>query len=282
MTWPRISVVTPSYNQGQYLEATIRSVLLQGYPNLEYIIIDGGSIDNSIEVIRKYEPWLAYWCSERDDGQADAINKGFSRATGEIYSWLNSDDIYEPGALRRVALTLMNHPDVELVYGNGWQIDADGLRTSRCHWVGPLDPATQLNWNQILQPAAFWRSDIWKRAGPLDLAYYWGLDWEWFIRATAVGRSCFIPHDLAAWRITPEIKSVSADPARRAELASISRKHGGVLQPTYYMYELDRLSQWMVDHLGDGFVARMPRIPLTALRLILRKRLATRRVWWSA
>ncbi len=89
---PRITIVTPSYNQGQFLEATIRSVLLQGYPNLEYIIIDGGSSDNSVEIIRKYEPWLAYWVSEKDRGQAHAINKGFAHATGSIYAYLNSDD----------------------------------------------------------------------------------------------------------------------------------------------------------------------------------------------
>jgi len=279
---PLVTVVTPSYNQGQYLEATIRSVLLQGYPNLEYIIIDGGSTDDSIEIIRKYEPWLSYWCSEPDRGQADAINKGFARATGEIYGWLNSDDIYEPGALRFVAQTLSQLPEVDLLYGNGWQINAEGERTARCDWVGPLDPTAQLNWNQILQPAAFWRSDVWKQAGPLDPSFNWGLDWEWFIRATAVGNAQFIPHDLAAWRITPDIKSVSADPARRAELASISRKHGGIFQPMYYMYKLDWLAEWMTDQFGQSFPGRFPQFPLTVIRLILRKHLARRRIWWSA
>jgi glycosyltransferase involved in cell wall biosynthesis len=273
---PKISIVTPSYNQGQYLEATIRSVLLQDYPNLEYMIVDGGSTDNSVEIIRKYEPWLAYWVSAPDNGQADAINRGFDRATGEICGWLNSDDIYEPGALQRVARTLTSNPDVDLVYGNGWQIDADGAKTTRCHWVGPLDPATQLNWNQILQPAALWRRDVWNQAGQLDPSYNWGLDWEWFIRASKVGRTFFIPDDLADWRITPEIKSVSPDPARRAELASISRRHGGVIQPTYYMYQLDRLAYWASNRLGRSLLGRLPQFPLTAIRLLLRKRLAGR------
>src|SRR5947207_6789592 len=102
-SWPRISIVTPSFNQGQFIEETIRSVLLQGYPNLEYIIIDGGSTDNTVGVIKKYEPWLAYWVSEKDRGQCDAINKGFARATGDIFAWLCSDDVYAPGALRRIA-----------------------------------------------------------------------------------------------------------------------------------------------------------------------------------
>ena len=280
--WPKVTIITPSFNQGEYLEATIRSVLLQRYPNLEYIIIDGGSTDNSVEVIRKYEPWLAYWCSEADGGQANAINKGFALATGDIYGWLNSDDIYEPGALRFVADTLTQRPEVDLLYGTGWQIDALGSRTTRCHWVGPLEPTVQLNWNQILQPAAFWRSEVWEKAGPLDPSFNWGLDWEWFIRATSISNATYVHQDLAAWRITPEIKSLSSDPARRAELAAISRMHGGVLQPMYYMYRLDSLAQWMTDNFGRSLLGRLPQFPLTTARLILRKRLARRGVWWSA
>lgn len=104
ISWPRISIVTPSYNQGQYLEETIRSVLLQGYPNLEYIIIDGGSQDHSLEIIQKYQPWIAYWQSQPDQGQADALNQGFAHATGEICAYLNSDDLLLPGALVSVAI----------------------------------------------------------------------------------------------------------------------------------------------------------------------------------
>jgi len=101
--WPKISIVTPSYNQGQFIEETIRSVLLQGYPNLEYIIIDGGSTDNSVEIIKKYSPWLTYWVSEPDRGQSQAINKGLAHCTGEVFNWINSDDLLCPGALRAVA-----------------------------------------------------------------------------------------------------------------------------------------------------------------------------------
>src|SRR5437660_7841664 len=108
---PRVSIVTPSFNQGPFLEETIRSVLLQGYPDLEYIIIDGGSTDDSVEIIRKYEKWLAYWVSEKDSGQTHAINKGFARSTGEIYAYLNSDDVYLPDALHNIASFFDKQPE---------------------------------------------------------------------------------------------------------------------------------------------------------------------------
>ena len=109
--WPRISIVTPSYNQGEFIEETIRSVLLQGYPNLEYIIIDGGSKDNSIELIKKYEKYLAYLVSEPDKGQSHAINKGFRRATGVLVGWQNSDDFYHSGAFEAAAKACFAHPE---------------------------------------------------------------------------------------------------------------------------------------------------------------------------
>jgi glycosyltransferase involved in cell wall biosynthesis len=110
--WPKISVVTPSYNQGPFIEEAIRSVLLQGYPDLEYVIIDGGSTDKSVEIIKKYEPWLAYWVSERDRGQPQAINKGLERCTGEVFNWINSDDLLAPGALSVVAEAMRGHDAV--------------------------------------------------------------------------------------------------------------------------------------------------------------------------
>jgi len=124
--WPRVSVVTPSYNQGQFIEETIRSVLLQGYPNLEYIIIDGGSTDGSVEIIRRYEDRLAYWSSESDRGAAAALNKGFRHATGEILGYLNSDDFYVSGCLRRIACELQTHPLADVVSGNGYFARATG------------------------------------------------------------------------------------------------------------------------------------------------------------
>src|SRR5215831_18533986 len=129
MSVPRISIVTPSYNQGRFIEETIQSVLSQDYPNLEYIIIDGGSKDQSVDIIRKYEKRLAYWVSEKDSGAADAIAKGFRRATGDIMAYLNSDDLYSPETLRAVA-EVFQAGRSDVVYGNTWWIDSDG------HYLG--------------------------------------------------------------------------------------------------------------------------------------------------
>src|SRR5215207_10437488 len=123
---PKISIITPSFNQGQFLEASIRSVLEQDYPNLEYIVVDGGSKDDSVEVIKKYQDRLAWWVSEKDKGHADALNKGFSRATGEILAWLNSDDIYFPGAISEAVSVLKRQPEVGMVYGDADLIDDSG------------------------------------------------------------------------------------------------------------------------------------------------------------
>lgn len=127
--YPKISIVTPSYNQGSYLEETILSVLNQKYPNLEYIIIDGGSTDSSVEIIKKYASYLSYWVSEKDSGQSEALNKGFNRASGEIIAWLNSDDLYCENTLHIIAEKFMEHPEVGIVYGDVINFMANGKET---------------------------------------------------------------------------------------------------------------------------------------------------------
>jgi glycosyltransferase involved in cell wall biosynthesis len=270
--WPRLTVVTPSFNQAPFLEETLRSVLLQGYPNLEYVVVDGGSSDGSVDILRRYDAWLADWVSEPDRGQSDAVNKGFSRATGEIYAWLNSDDVYERDAFARVVRHFSRRPDCALVYGRGSCIDQEGARTGGCDWVRPYDGRLLLTFNFVLQPAAFWRRSLWEQAGGLDVAYEWAMDWEWLIRATRLGRPDYLPVELARWRIRPGIKTLAGGPRRRAEIAAISRRHGGVLQRTNLVYLWDRAAARLAQRVGTGRVFRSVKLLTSPAGRLLKAR----------
>lgn len=179
---PRISIVTPSYNQGQFIEETIRSVLFQNYPNLEYIIIDGESKDNSEDIIRKYENYLSYWVSEPDKGQTDAINKGFQRSTGEILAWLNSDDLYCADALRTVAEVFSRNPKAMVLSGSCLMVNKERTILGQ---KGPskLDPIHFLKGGDVPgQPAIFFRREVLEQIGYLDDQLHYVLDWEYWIR----------------------------------------------------------------------------------------------------
>jgi glycosyltransferase involved in cell wall biosynthesis len=178
---PRISIITPSYNQGIYLEATVRSVLLQKYPELEFIIIDGGSTDNSVDIIRKYERWIKYWVSEPDDGQAYAIDKGIRKATGDILAWLNSDDVLCPGALHKVAEQYVRMPEVDLVYGDCDMIDQSGNVFSRFN-VRAGGIIELLEENFISQPSAFFSRRALEKTGGLDRGLNYAMDYDLWIR----------------------------------------------------------------------------------------------------
>ena len=168
---PKMSIVTPSYNQAEFLEKTILSILNQNCPNLEYIIIDGGSTDGSVEIIKKYEKYLAYWISEKDNGQAHAIKKGFEKSTGQILAWLNSDDTYLPGALFKIARVFQNNPDADLVFGNIYHIDSLDRR------IGELG-FTKFNFSTLIygggnlhQTGAFWTRGIYDKIGGINPKY---------------------------------------------------------------------------------------------------------------
>jgi glycosyltransferase involved in cell wall biosynthesis len=163
--WPRISVVTPSYNQDQFIEETIRSVLLQGYPNLEYIVIDGGSADGSVETIKRYADHLHYWISEKDRGHGHALNKGFEQSSGEIMCWLNSDDMYLPWTFRTVAEIFQKFPQVNWIGGfNAWWSD-HGALLSACRAPKNIYDYLIGNYAWIQQESVFWRRSLWERAG---------------------------------------------------------------------------------------------------------------------
>jgi len=197
LDWPVITVVTPSFNQAEFLEETIRSVLLQGYPRLEYMVVDGGSSDGSVEVMEKYAPWLAFGVSEKDDGQSDAINKGLGRATGDVQAWLNSDDVYFPDALGQ-ALQEMDRQEVDIVIGGMEKFMVRGgdyvalSRTSGADGVPvhayPIFRAEEKNRPfHFMQPPMFWRRWVWEQTEGLNPDFHWVMDIEWCTRAVEVG-----------------------------------------------------------------------------------------------
>ena len=256
---PRITVVTPSFNQGRFLEATIRSVLQQEYPNLEYIIMDGGSTDGTLDVIRRYEPWLSGWSSAPDDGPAQAINRGLAQATGDILCWLNADDLYLPGALWAAAEAFTRRPEAALVYGEGWYIDEAGERIEPCRFVRRrFDRRYLVNRDPILQPAAFWRRELWRATGPLDEALRWVFDWEWFIRAHAQGEFVYLPRDLALYRIQPAALTRTGGLPRQLEHGRVTRRYGAWWHPNHLVQQMRRL-----DAAGRKATAALPR-PLAA------------------
>jgi glycosyltransferase involved in cell wall biosynthesis len=179
--WPKISIITPSYNQAQFLEQTIRSVVLQQYPNLEYIVIDGGSTDGSIEILRQYEPWLTYWVSEKDRGQSHAINKGFKRATGDILAWLNSDDVYEQGALHTVAQA-MSGMQSALTVGASIITENSHSLFGRLDRRFPSWPEMAYDARTFPQPSVFWTRNLWDIAGPVDEDLYFAMDFALWLR----------------------------------------------------------------------------------------------------
>jgi glycosyltransferase involved in cell wall biosynthesis len=182
--WPRVSIVTPSYNQGQFIEETLRSVLLQGYPNLEYIIIDGGSADGTTDVLRKYEPWLSHWVSEPDRGQSHAVNKGFKLASGEIASWLNSDDQYLPGTLKTIVEHAQKYPEAGAWAGGGRRLDA---KSRKIIWER-LPPGLQfdeiVNWNEyyLPQPSCFLNRNVLRDEVYLNESYHLQMDFDLWLR----------------------------------------------------------------------------------------------------
>jgi glycosyltransferase involved in cell wall biosynthesis len=205
--WPRITIVTPSFNQAVFIEETIRSVLLQGYPNLEYMIIDGGSTDDSMEIIRKYSPWLSYWVSEPDRGQSHAINKGFALATGEIMAWINSDDFYCPGIFQKIA-EFFSREGFNWVAGKCMMIGIDGI--SMEHGFRP--PSTIHTWlihNLVPQPAVFWKAKLWNSDTCLDENLHYCLDYELWLQFLSRGHAPgWINQPLANFRLHPQSKSV--------------------------------------------------------------------------
>jgi glycosyltransferase involved in cell wall biosynthesis len=224
---PLVSIITPSYNQAEFLEETIQSVLNQDYPNIEYLIVDGGSQDGSQEIIQKYANRFAWWVSEKDAGQTDAINKGFQRVRGEILAWINSDDTYNPGAISEAVSFLLSHPEAGMVYGDANLIDETGQVIGRF-------PARQTDLRRlrrgyvhIPQQTAFFRKELWDKAGPLDPSFYFAMDYDLWIRLAKQAPLLYYPHCWANFRLHGSGKSVISDNRCWPEMLRVHYREGG-------------------------------------------------------
>lgn len=224
-SFPKISVVTPSFNQGQFLEQTISSVLGQNYPNLEYIIMDGGSTDQSVEIIKKYESQLSFWVSQKDGGQSAAINAGFARATGDILCWLNSDDYYLPNTLHQIAAILKEKKNT-ILFGNCIHINEKEHSSYASNVVKSFSNHPLELYDPIIQPSSFWTKDVWGKNGILDSNMHYVFDWEWFARAKKNGVD-FFPQEnyYSVYRIHEGHKSGSGATKRYLEVKNCIEKY---------------------------------------------------------
>jgi glycosyltransferase involved in cell wall biosynthesis len=232
--------VTPSYNQGRFIRATIDSVLLQSYPNIEYIVMDGLSQDETASICAGYGKRLTF-VSEKDLGQSDAINKGFCRARGEIVAWLNSDDIFLPGAIDRAVEAFLSEPALGAVYGEGYQIDVDGNIKQRFTVTEPFNLWKLVHMSDyILQQTAFFRRSVFDEVGLIDTSLHYGMDWEILMRIGKRFMLRYIPHYMGSIREYGEAKTATGGAKRFRELAAIMRRHTGRLfPPGYFVYGLE-------------------------------------------
>ena len=240
---PTVSIVTPSFNQARYIEATIQSVLSQDYPRIEYLIVDGGSTDDSTEIIKIYTNQLAWWVSEKDLGQTDAINKGFARAKGGILAWINSDDTYELRAVGQAVRYLLEHPEVGMVYADCNYINEAG------NVIGQF-PAAQTNllylrrgYVHIPQQTMFFRAELWKQVGPLDPSYYFAMDYDLWTRIAKRAELKYLTGQVwANFRIHTSGKTIAADDRCWPEMLRVHYRDGGsffaLIVAKYYIRKL--------------------------------------------
>lgn len=246
---PLVSIITPSYNGAQYVEQMLLSVLNQDYPRIEYIFMDGGSTDGTLEIIKQYESRI-HWESTADSGQADAINRGFRRATGDILGWLNTDDMLADDAISTVVEYFQNHPDVSFVYGDAIAID------ERDHHFGIRSHVRQTNYDElvhkgdyIVQPAAFWRRELWDRVGELDINLRYALDYEYWMRAAKQYSLHYIPFCLARERLIIDAKTFRGGIERLEEIEVVARRYGGMGLPSSHRAEA--ASRYVARGLGQ-------------------------------
>lgn len=229
--WPRVSIVTPSYNQGQFIEETIRSVLLQGYPNLEYIIIDGGSTDGTVDIIRKYEKWLAYWVSEPDRGQSHAINKGLKISTGKLFNWQNADDVLAPGALRVTASAMIDYPQASYVHGYQILIDSQSniIHELKPPYGGKCDFLPSLvhsisNFKGGSHLGCLMDRNLVVEVGMIDESLHYTMDVDITLRLQIIRPAFYVDRLVLYFRIRPDMKTNLWNAQRAKERLIIAHK----------------------------------------------------------
>jgi glycosyltransferase involved in cell wall biosynthesis len=234
---PLVSIITPSYNQGRFIRQCIESVLTQDYPRIEYIIIDGGSTDETIDIIKEYEDKLI-WISEKDEGQSDAINKGFKMAKGEIIAWLNSDDTYEPRAVSNSVKYFMEDKDIVLTYGEGYITNDQDERVKKFDATQEFDLWTLIHvWDYIMQPTTFFKKETIEKLGYLDKNLNWCMDWDLWIRLANAGKVKYISEFIANSREYGDTKTSTGGYKRFKEIVALMRKYSHKkYTPGYFLY----------------------------------------------
>lgn len=247
----RFSVVVPSFQQGEFLERTLRSILGQNDPDLEVIVQDGGSMDRSVEILKRYANQIR-WESKRDNGQSAAINEGFRRATGEFFCYLNSDDLFTPHALRRVRKFFAAHPEAEIVYGQAGFIDEQEAVLGRY----PVEPWSYDRLREtcfICQPACFWRRTLWERFGPFDETLRYAMDYEYWLRVGATTPFHFLPEKLASSRCHADAKFFDrASPVLHTTITILQRYHQGRIPPRWIVAYARDCAERQLRNSGTG------------------------------
>jgi glycosyltransferase involved in cell wall biosynthesis len=234
---PLVSIVTPSYNQGDFIEATLLSVKNQDYPNIEHLVIDGGSSDNTIEILKKYEKeYNLKWVSEPDKGQSDAVNKGFQKAGGQIIGWLNSDDVYvDRQVVSYIVSKFEGLNDADLIYGDGIMIDENNLVLKAIHYIPWSSYNRLVRLDYILQPSCFFRGHV-VQQHKLDIGLDLGMDYEYYLRLAAQGfKFRHVTRVLSGWRLHEKAKNVSKRQELGAESKQVKELYGLHHDVSYYL-----------------------------------------------
>ncbi|MBV9673212.1 MAG: glycosyltransferase [Verrucomicrobia bacterium] len=259
MICPKISLVTPSYNQARFIEETLLSVLDQHYPKLEYFVLDGGSSDKTVEILNKYHSRLDFWRSHKDSGQAAAINEGFRRANGEIFGWLNSDDLHLPMTLQTIACGLEQFLTEPVVLYGQCEMFNDRTNSRELRLAMPFQPELLQRTDFLDQPSVFWTRKAWELVGELDTTLNYGFDWDWFLRASRVCRFIKIDALLSRYRIHEGHKSGTGGVRRWREMLKVVSRHSpsDVVRHYEYLIQNGSARWWLNKRMRlEQFVAR--------------------------